>query len=375
MFAKHPLDLSKDKLDERSLAEAIRLAIIAELDAVSFYLQVASRSPDPDVKKVFEDVAAEEKTHFGEFLALLRKYDPEQAEKLQEGFREVKELTGLEGVDVSASGIVDFLKEEARKAEKIMEEAARVADQRLRSVASVEAVFVNEAERLRLLRRHLPVTLIGPGVDYVAAPVVSYSGSAVGVESEAVVPLREVAVEFLVPDRLVERARRLGEPAYEAVVAQAARRLVAAEEKLITESLLSTEGALEATMGSWERPGEAVDDVARAIARLEAEGVTGPYVLLVSPQRYAKLLTVHEKTGVMELARLEKLAKVLRHPLLPTEKALLLPADRTVFDIVVGVDTRVDHIGPEAGSQRYRAWETLALRVRYPRGITVLSQP
>lgn len=390
MFAKHPLDLTRDRLDERALAEALRLAIIAELDAVSFYLQVAARSPDPDVKKVFEDVAREEKVHFGEFLSLLQRYDPEQKEKLEEGIREVEELLGKlssketrldgGGKEPSPSSLSVEVPESLPSTRELLEDLERMTEGLRTRITLVEQesdvanLFAREAHRLRLLRRHLPVTKLGPGIDYVAAPVVAYSGSAVGVEAEAVIPLREISIEFLIPQRLLNRAGRLGEPAYEAVVAQAARRLVASEERIILDALLSTEGALEANMGGWERPGEAVDDVARAIARMETEGITGPYVLIVSPQRYAKLLAVHEKTGVMELARLEKLAKVVRHPLIGQDKAILVPVDKTVLDVVIGVDTKVDHIGLEAGAERYRAWETLALRVRYPRGVTILTQ-
>jgi len=35
----------------------------------------------------FEDIAKEEKTHFGEFLTLLKSIDPEQVEQLKAGLR------------------------------------------------------------------------------------------------------------------------------------------------------------------------------------------------------------------------------------------------------------------------------------------------
>ncbi|BES80654.1 ferritin family protein [Pyrodictium abyssi] len=94
MFMRHPLDPTKDKLDSSDVVDAIRLAIVAELDAISFYLQVARRVEDEAVRRVFEDVAREEKTHVGEFLALLKRLDPEQARELEKGFQEVSELLG-----------------------------------------------------------------------------------------------------------------------------------------------------------------------------------------------------------------------------------------------------------------------------------------
>jgi len=97
LFAKSPLDKLPEKLGRESLVDAIRTAIIAELDAINFYLQIASRASDPEVRRVFEDVAREEKAHVGEFLALLEKLDPEQARMLEEGRKEVEELTSGQG--------------------------------------------------------------------------------------------------------------------------------------------------------------------------------------------------------------------------------------------------------------------------------------
>jgi rubrerythrin len=74
--------------------EILRAAIIAELDAVSLYEQLAAMTDHPDLKAVFLDVAKEEKTHVGEFQALLLRLDAEQAAELAHGQEEVEELTG-----------------------------------------------------------------------------------------------------------------------------------------------------------------------------------------------------------------------------------------------------------------------------------------
>ncbi|QOJ78751.1 rubrerythrin [Infirmifilum lucidum] len=95
MLAKNPVELPARKVfSKEELAQALRLAIIAELDAINLYEQLASASDDPLVKKVFLDVAKEEKTHVGEFLSLLKKLDPEQVKELEKGEKEVKELSG-----------------------------------------------------------------------------------------------------------------------------------------------------------------------------------------------------------------------------------------------------------------------------------------
>ena len=74
--------------------ELLRIGMIAELDAVNLYEQLAAATDNDDLKKVFLDIAKEEKAHFGEFQALLLKLDKEQVEELEKGKEEIEELTG-----------------------------------------------------------------------------------------------------------------------------------------------------------------------------------------------------------------------------------------------------------------------------------------
>jgi rubrerythrin len=82
--------VSKKNLDK----EILRAGILAELDAINLYEQMASLTENNDLKKVFLDIAKEEKEHVGEFQYLLLKYDEEQAKELEDGKREVQELLG-----------------------------------------------------------------------------------------------------------------------------------------------------------------------------------------------------------------------------------------------------------------------------------------
>lgn len=92
--------ISKDK-QERSNGERVkrnteilRLAIIAELEAINLYEQPASTTDNENVKKILLDVAHEEKVHVGEFLTMLLKFDKEQVGDLEAGRKEVEELLG-----------------------------------------------------------------------------------------------------------------------------------------------------------------------------------------------------------------------------------------------------------------------------------------
>jgi len=93
MLSDIPKDL--DKVDRKNLdKEILRVGMIAELDAVSLYEQLAAMTENEGIKKILLDVAKEEKTHIGEFQTLLLKQDEEQVKELENGKKEVEELTG-----------------------------------------------------------------------------------------------------------------------------------------------------------------------------------------------------------------------------------------------------------------------------------------
>ena len=81
-------EINKEDLDK----EILRAGIIAELDAINLYEQMAALTKNEHIKEILLDIAKEEKTHVGEFQALLLKYDEEQVKELEEGKEEVEEL-------------------------------------------------------------------------------------------------------------------------------------------------------------------------------------------------------------------------------------------------------------------------------------------
>jgi rubrerythrin len=91
MLSKIPIHLKRIKKDDLD-KEILRSAIIAELDAINLYEQMADMTRNGNIKKVLLDIAREEKTHVGEFQALLLIEDKEQVQELEEGKNEVQEL-------------------------------------------------------------------------------------------------------------------------------------------------------------------------------------------------------------------------------------------------------------------------------------------
>jgi len=91
MLSQIPINLEKvdrDNLDR----EIMRVAVIAELDAINLYEQIASLTRNEKLKKVLLEIAREEKTHVGEFQAMLLKADKEQEREMAAGKAEVDEL-------------------------------------------------------------------------------------------------------------------------------------------------------------------------------------------------------------------------------------------------------------------------------------------
>lgn len=92
MLSQIPVKI--EKVDKKLLnCEILRAAIIAELDAINLYEQLAAVTNNENIRRVLLEVAKEEKTHVGEFQTLLLNEDAEQVQELEKGKKEVEELT------------------------------------------------------------------------------------------------------------------------------------------------------------------------------------------------------------------------------------------------------------------------------------------
>jgi len=80
------------KLTQRELVRAMRLSVAAEEDAASLYESISDASSDPEVKKILQDIANEEKVHIGEFQKLIEKLDSDEKEFIEDGKGEVDDI-------------------------------------------------------------------------------------------------------------------------------------------------------------------------------------------------------------------------------------------------------------------------------------------
>lgn len=92
-LGKIPILLDKIRKEDID-KQILRTGMLAELDAINLYEQMANLTENNDLKQVLLDIAKEEKEHVGEFEYLLLELDKQQAEEMEDGKEEVKELLG-----------------------------------------------------------------------------------------------------------------------------------------------------------------------------------------------------------------------------------------------------------------------------------------
>lgn len=86
---------SPRKLTPDELIRGIRFLIAAEYEAVQLYIQLAESIDDELAKAVLNDIADEERVHAGEFIALLKRLDPDEEKFYDKGASEVQEIMDL----------------------------------------------------------------------------------------------------------------------------------------------------------------------------------------------------------------------------------------------------------------------------------------
>jgi len=80
------------KMTDQELANAIRLDLAGELEAIYLYDAHAEATDNVLAKNVLMDIRDEEKQHMGELLALLIQLDPAEKELFDHGEGEVREM-------------------------------------------------------------------------------------------------------------------------------------------------------------------------------------------------------------------------------------------------------------------------------------------
>jgi uncharacterized linocin/CFP29 family protein len=237
---------------------------------------------------------------------------------------------------------------------------------------------------------------VGPGMEYIEqdrlgpprGAIVSMEGEEEADEAPPLAPVRRRALPLplLYRDarvywRDLERTRQTGIGLDLSGVVAAAAEVAAAEDRLIfqgdarlgIEGLLTTPDSQGQVLGDWTAPGDAYAQIARATAQLLQAGHPGPYALVLSPERWARLERVSDLTGTLELVAVERL---LRGPVLPSpfvDGGVLLDPSSGNMDLALGIDLSVAYADSEHMNHRLRVLETVVPRVKRPSAILRLD--
>ncbi len=239
----------------------------------------------------------------------------------------------------------------------------------------VDRTVQRVAGRILVGRKFL--TLYGPvGFGAYTVPLYTYQveeGEPVRAQMTRQVPLTLIQNDFIVTAQELALFNT-GQPFDIAPVAAAASFCAYAEDGLIFQGLLEADGPT-ATLNDWSQEGQGLADVAQAVAALAAQGVYGPYVVVMHPLRYAGLQRVAGRQGLLEVELVARVVEggLYQTPAIPEDRVLLLSADPRYLDLAVGQDLVTAFVETADMEHRFRVLEKVALRVKEARGICRLE--
>lgn len=90
-FTNPYVGTDRKRLDPQQLAQAIRLDMAAELDAINLYITHVNSTDDPLIKGMIQHIIDEEKEHLAEFEQILFRLDQLQYDKAGAAWKEMEE--------------------------------------------------------------------------------------------------------------------------------------------------------------------------------------------------------------------------------------------------------------------------------------------
>lgn len=224
------------------------------------------------------------------------------------------------------------------------------------------------------------VEIEGPyGLGLKAVPLADCAG-ADGISRSPVVPVNLISEAFTLSRRDLAAADREQLIPDLAPVACAAMAVAEKEDTILfngiaeTAGLLSAQGSPTLALSKWDKPGTAADQLISAVTKLDDAGFHGPYRLGLAPARYNLLLRRYPQADGTELehARTITGGGVFKVPVLK-KGGVLLAAGRQYAAIAIGQDMSIGFNGPVGDAYEFRITESLALLVRAPDAICVLT--
>lgn len=191
--------------------------------------------------------------------------------------------------------------------------------------------------------------------------------------------LAEIRAEFALPWTAVEVFER-GAPALATQAAESAARAVAlAEDRLafygdpIGHGFLASKESPRLQIEDWNRAGQLLVDLSRAVEKLDALGIAGPYEAVLSPARYYAYL--HAMPGGYPVPRhvREFLAAVHHSPVM-REPGAVFSTRGGDFVVTVGGDLATGYRFHDGQQIHLVCVETLAAQTMSPEAVCLLVE-
>ena len=235
-----------------------------------------------------------------------------------------------------------------------------------------------EAAKSQLAGRRL-ISIEGPfGFGLKVIPL-SDSEIAEGITSSPVIPVNLLTTTFFLNKR--DLASSVKDPVLDLdPVASAAMACAAKEDGIIfsgiqeTPGLLGAEGSSSLALTKLDKVGTGADQVIKAVTLLDDAGFHGPYCMGLAPAQYNLLLRRYPQGDGTELDHVRTILKgdVVKVPVLK-KGGVLLASGRQYCSLVIGQDMSIGFNGPAGDAFEFSISESLALLIRAPEAICVLT--
>lgn len=219
------------------------------------------------------------------------------------------------------------------------------------------------------------------------------SRDALPLTASTAVPIPVISKDFKLHWRDVIAARRRGEPLDLAHIRNASRQVAEEEDKLLLSGeytgwpALGIKGLLSATGrnttdsdAAW--PAQSLDDIGDATTLLNEDGFYGPFVFLVTPTMYVKLLVKYSSERSYRNYILEDMlppgSLILQSAQLyaaagGTGSAALVQPGADNFDMLVGQDVTTYMVQDEDMNTLGKVYEVLTPRIKRPTSICEIT--
>jgi uncharacterized linocin/CFP29 family protein len=229
--------------------------------------------------------------------------------------------------------------------------------------------------------------LYGPlGFGVYTVPLYSYKlaeGEPIKAELSKHLPLVMICRDFAITSRDLDAFER-GQPFDIGPIAAAAALCAAEEDELIfkgceetgLEGLLNASGRQILPLGDWEKEGQALTDISKAVAKLTSSGFYGPYAVIMNPAAYALLQRVVGRQGLLEVELVKKVAEagLFFTPAVPEDRVVVLSPKPVYMDLAIGQDMVTAYLESSNMEHKFRVFETVALRIKQPGAICTLEK-